>query len=202
MLLLAAAAVLPALSDDSVAIPDPAGLEDANDMDFFRLFAGPGLKVCRGYVTAEDNKKFGTVNRPRLLSYAMVQTMAVDNAVSAEQFKEIVEGTKQAIGAEKIGDVASQIIKERTGVEASIGRPVVVGRTFASPEAAGWLMLLTVSAGSEQRIYLCNMFLMRIKGRAYFFYRYDQYTGDGDFNKASKLGETWAEAIAAANNNK
>jgi hypothetical protein len=216
---LLAAMSLPGLAADfeakagGVALTLPAPSREFEEVgDRLRSMAFEAMtpsanRLLAAYLQSATLKKLADGSTKDLGIYGMLQVPRRYEYADCgpNDFAEVRKSTAGEMGGvadQKIGDIEAEMnvrLKSLGADPVSTGKPQALGKFFEKTDAAGFGMLMPVTAGKETVQMAFGVGLMRVRQRLMFVYLYSRYESPETVQTLRKLLESWCDAILAAN---
>jgi hypothetical protein len=194
--------VIPSPTTDMVEVGDEArGVMEVAVPDSNRLIAAYLLPQDLPLLTKGSES-------PELTKYALVEVPRNGeySDVEASDFKEIMDGASQEIGAilsssfSETEDEFNRRLKDlNVNATVSLGKPVQLGALFAKTDAFGFGLITQVTVGTSSSNMAMAAAIIRVRKRVIFAYLYAEYKNDDTVKWLRKSSEDWADAILKAN---
>ena len=165
-----------------------------------RLIAGYVLKTEQAVLHGAGTE---------LTRYAMVQVPRQGEFadVSADDFKQIADGAGKQLGAAidssvKEGETEfNRRMKSMNldSLQATLDKPVQLGRLFARGDAFGFGMIMSVTMNGKTTKMVAGINLLRVRNRVLFAYVYSVYKDESTVEWMRNTSQDWADSILRAN---
>ncbi len=166
-------------------------------------------RLIAGFLLAQDLSRLTKgSDTPVLTKYALVEVPRNGeySDVSVSDFKEMIDGASQELGASMSSyfssteDEFNRRLKDlNVDATVSLGKPVQLGALFSKTDAFGFGLITQVTVGATSANMAMAAAIVRVKQRVIFAYLYAEYKNDDTVKWLRKACEDWADAILKAN---
>jgi len=194
-----------------IAIPSPTS--DLIELGDYRVmaetFVPDGNRLLAAFMLQDELSAAKGGTDKALTKYALVEVPRRGEFMDlgASDFKEMVGGASQAMGAEfdssiKEGeDEFNRRMKTLApdSAKVTLEKPIQLGTLFSKQDAWGCGLIMEVSSNGKTVKYVAGINLLRVKNRAIFAYLYTTYQDEGTVKWLRKASEDWADEILKTN---